>query len=54
MSKAGKQLIEAAKEALAVARGEQPAAAIWVKGHKYVPDKPQEKENGLPTVTDST
>ena len=33
MGKAGKQLIEAAKEAVAVAKGEQPAARIHVAGH---------------------
>jgi hypothetical protein len=37
MSKAGKRLIDAATEAVAVAKGEQPAAAIYHKGHKYVP-----------------
>ena len=38
MGKAGKQLIEAAKEAVAVAKGEQPAARIHVAGHAYVPE----------------
>lgn len=37
MTKAGERLIEGAKEALAVARGEQPAASIHVNGHTYVP-----------------
>lgn len=31
------RLIEGATEALAIARGEQPAAAIWIDGHQYVP-----------------
>lgn len=34
----GSKIIEGAKEALAIAKGEQPAAAIWHKGHKYVPE----------------
>ena len=38
MGKAGRQLIEAAKEAVAVAKGEQPAARIHVAGHAYVPE----------------
>jgi len=37
MLKAGKRLIEAAQEAVAIAKGEQPAAAIYHNGHKYVP-----------------
>lgn len=37
MTKAGKRMIEGAKEAVAVARGEQPAASITVAGHTYVP-----------------
>jgi len=37
MSKAGDKLIDAAREAVAIAGGEQPAAAIWHNGHKYVP-----------------
>lgn len=37
MSEAGKRMIEGAKEAVAVARGEQPAASITVAGHTYVP-----------------
>jgi exonuclease VII small subunit len=32
------KIIEGAKEALAVARGEQPAARITVQGHAYVPE----------------
>lgn len=36
MSEAGERLIEGAKEALAIARGEQPAARIHVEGHAYV------------------
>lgn len=38
MSKAGERLIEGAKEALAVAKGEKPAARIHVNGHAYVPE----------------
>jgi len=34
---AGSKLIDGAKEALAIAKGEQPAAAIWHNGHQYVP-----------------
>ena len=34
---AGERLIEGAKEALAVARGEQPAARLHHNGHTYVP-----------------
>ena len=37
MTKAGERLIESMKEAVAIAKGEQPAAAIWVDGFKYVP-----------------
>ena len=37
MSEAGKRLIAGATEALAVARGEEPAASITVNGHRYVP-----------------
>lgn len=37
MSKSGAKLIEAAKEAVAIAKGEQPAARIHVNGHAYVP-----------------
>lgn len=38
MSEAGKRLIEGAKEALEIARGNQPAARIHVNGHAYVPE----------------
>ena len=38
MSEAGKRLLEGAKEAIAIAKGEQPAAAIWQNGFRYVPD----------------
>lgn len=38
MGKAGKKLIAAAKEAVAVAQGEQPATRITIKGHAYVPE----------------
>jgi hypothetical protein len=37
MTKAGDKIIEGAKEALAVAKGEIPAAAMWINGHRYVP-----------------
>jgi hypothetical protein len=39
MSEAGERLIEGAKEALAIARGEQPAARIHMEGHAYVPEE---------------
>lgn len=38
MSKAGRQLIEAAQEAVSVAKGDIPAARITVAGHSYVPE----------------
>lgn len=38
MSKAGKQMIAAAAEALSVARGDIAAAAIYHNGHRYVPE----------------
>ncbi len=38
MSRAGERLIEGAKEALAIAKGEQPAARIHINGHTYVPE----------------
>lgn len=31
------RIIEGAREALSIARGEQPAASITINGHKYVP-----------------
>lgn len=34
----GARIIEGAKEALAVARGEEPAARITINGHSYVPE----------------
>jgi len=37
MSETGKQMIAAAEEALAIAKGDKPAAAIWHNGHRYVP-----------------
>lgn len=37
MSKAGSRILEGAREALAVAKGEAPAASITVNGHRYVP-----------------
>ena len=36
MTEAGARLIEAAKEAVAIAKGEQPAARIHVNGFAYV------------------
>lgn len=39
MTKAGESLIEAAKEAVSVAKGEQPATRIHIKGHVYIPEK---------------
>jgi hypothetical protein len=38
MSDAGERLIEGAKEALEIARGNQPAARIHFHGHAYVPE----------------
>jgi hypothetical protein len=38
MTKAGEKLIAAAEEMVAIAKGEQPAAAIWHNGHRYVPE----------------
>ncbi len=37
MTKAGARLLGAAQEAVAVAKGDVPAASITVKGHRYVP-----------------
>lgn len=37
MSKAGERLLEGAREAAAVAKGDKPAAAVYVSGHCYVP-----------------
>lgn len=37
-SEAGKRLIEGAKEILAIAKGEKPAARIHHGGHAYVPE----------------
>lgn len=34
----GQRLIEGAREALAIARGEIPAARITINGHAYVPE----------------
>lgn len=36
MTKSGKKLIDAASEALAIARGDEPAASITYNGHRYV------------------
>lgn len=38
MSQAGERMLEGAREAVAIAKGEQPAASIWIKGHRYVPE----------------
>lgn len=37
-SEAGKRILEGVKEALAVAKGEQPAASVHINGFTYVPD----------------
>lgn len=37
MTKAGKRMIAGAKEALAIAKGDQPAASVTVNGLTYVP-----------------
>jgi len=37
MSEAASRIIEGAREALAIAKGEQPAASMTINGHKYVP-----------------
>jgi hypothetical protein len=37
MTEAGERILEGAREALAVAKGEQPAASITIYGHTYVP-----------------
>ncbi len=37
MGNAGRKLIEGATEALAIAKGEIPAAGLFVDGHHYVP-----------------
>lgn len=37
MSRAGGRLLKAAEEMVAIAKGEQPAAAVWMNGHRYVP-----------------
>jgi hypothetical protein len=39
MTKAGERIIEGAKEALAIARGEQPAPRLHLNGHAYVPEE---------------
>lgn len=38
MSKSGAKLIEAAQEAVSIAKGEQPAGRIHVNGFAYVPE----------------
>jgi hypothetical protein len=38
MTKAGKQITEGLQEAVAIAKGEQPAASITVNGFRYVPE----------------
>lgn len=37
MSKAGKKILRAAREAVDVAKGKLPAARITIRGHTYVP-----------------
>ncbi len=37
MSEAGERLLEGARDALAVAKGEKPAAAMYIAGHRYFP-----------------
>lgn len=37
MTKAGKKLLQGAREAVAIAKGEQPAASMTIRGHTYVP-----------------
>ncbi|WP_027039128.1 hypothetical protein [Mesorhizobium ciceri] len=37
MTKAGERLLEGAREALAIAKGEQAAASVMVSGHTYLP-----------------
>jgi hypothetical protein len=37
MGKAGKRILAGAKEAVAIAKGEQPAASMYVAGHRYYP-----------------
>lgn len=37
MTKAGEKLLAGAREALAIAKGEQPAASVMVSGHIYMP-----------------
>lgn len=39
MTKAGEKIIEGMAEALSIAKGEQPAARIFHKGHAYVPEQ---------------
>jgi len=36
MSKAGDRILEGAREALSIAKGERPAASITINGHRYV------------------
>jgi DNA-binding XRE family transcriptional regulator len=38
MTKAGERLLKGMTEALSIAKGEQPAARIHIKGHAYVPE----------------
>lgn len=37
MTKAGKRILEGAREALAIAKGESPAASIYHNGFRYIP-----------------
>ncbi|MCO5159601.1 MAG: hypothetical protein M9939_00575 [Mesorhizobium sp.] len=48
MSEAGDRLIEGAKEALEIARGNQPAARIHVNGHAYVPEQRWQRMDTAP------
>lgn len=39
MTEAGERLLAGAREAVAIARGEQPAARIHIQGYAYVPEQ---------------
>lgn len=49
MTKAGERLLEGAREALAIAKGEQPAARITIHGHAYVPEDRWQPIEAAPT-----
>ncbi len=38
MSEAGSKILRGLEQAVAIAKGDQPAAAIWHNGHRYVPE----------------